>query len=104
MEPRVFNQDVQNNAASGEDYDLAVIVRGPFFRKDWGVARVELQRYLSVPHSQNAAARAHFYLGQCHYFTGDARSALSEFMSVHSLFPDEAASWVQAALAKAGAN
>jgi tetratricopeptide (TPR) repeat protein len=102
MEPRVFNQDVQNNAASGEDYDLAVIVRGSFFRKDWGIARIELQRYLSVSHSQNAAARAHFYLGQCYYFLGDARSALNEFMSVHSLFPDEAASWVQAALAKTG--
>jgi hypothetical protein len=102
MEPRVFNQDIQSNTASGEDYDLAVIVRGPFFRKDWGVARVELQRYLSVPHSQNAAVRAHFYLGQCYYFTGDARSALNEFMAVHALFPDEAASWVQAALAKAG--
>jgi hypothetical protein len=102
MEPRVFNQDVQSNAVSGEDYDLAVIVRGSFFRKDWGIARIELQRYLSVPHSQNAAARAHFYLGQCYYFMDDARSALNEFMAVHSLFPDEAASWVQAALAKAG--
>lgn len=102
MEPRVFNQDVQNNAASGEDYDLGVIVRGSFFRKDWGIARMELQRYLSVPHSQNAAARAHFYLGQCYYFTEDARSALNEFMAVHSLFPDEVASWVQAALAKTG--
>jgi TolA-binding protein len=102
MEPRVFNQDVQSNAVSGEDYDLAVIVRGSFFRKDWGIARVELQRYLSVPHSQNAAVRAHFYLGQCYYFTNDARSALNEFMAVHTLFPDEAASWVQAALAKAG--
>jgi hypothetical protein len=102
MEPRVFNQDIQSNIVSGEDYDLAMIVRGSFFRKDWGVARVELQRYLSVPHSQSAAARARFYLGQCCYFMGDMRAALNEFMAVHALYPDEAASWVQAALAKTG--
>jgi tetratricopeptide (TPR) repeat protein len=102
MEPRVFNQDIQNNAASGEDYDLALIVRGSFFRKDWGIARMELERYLSVSHSQNAAARAHFYLGQCYYFMNDARNALNEFMAVHAQYPDEAASWVQAALAKTG--
>jgi tetratricopeptide (TPR) repeat protein len=102
MEPRVFNQDIQSNIASGEDYDLALIVRGPFFRKDWGVARTALEQYLSVSHSQNAAARAHFYLGQCYYFLGDARAALNEFMAVHTMYPDEAANWVQAALAKAG--
>jgi hypothetical protein len=99
-EPRVFNQDIQNNATSGEDYDLAMIVRGPFFRKDWGIARVELERYLSVSRSPNVVVRARFYLGQCHYFMGNAREAVNEFMSVHSLFPDEAEGWVQAALAK----
>jgi tetratricopeptide (TPR) repeat protein len=102
MEPRVFNQDIQSNVASGEDYDLALIIRGPFFSKNWGVARTALERYLSVSHSQNAAARAHFYLGQCYYFLGSAQAALNEFMSVHTLYPDEAASWVQAALAKTG--
>jgi hypothetical protein len=102
MEPRVFNQDIQSNVSSGEDYDLALIVRGSFFRKDWGVARLELERYLSVSHSQNAAARARFYLGQCYYFLGNARAALSEFMAVHPQYPDEAAGWVQAALAKTG--
>ncbi|MDR1468417.1 MAG: hypothetical protein LBT00_03915 [Spirochaetaceae bacterium] len=102
MEPRVFNQDVQSTATSGEDYNLGVIVRGAFFRKDWGVARMELQRYLLTTHSPNAAARARFYLGQCYYFSGDARSALNEFTAVHALFPNEAAAWVQAALSKAG--
>jgi tetratricopeptide (TPR) repeat protein len=102
MEPRVFNQDIQSNVASGEDYDLALIIRDSFFRKEWGVARTVLERYLSVSHSQNAAARAHFYLGQCYYFMGNAQAALNEFMAVHAMYPDEAASWVQAALAKTG--
>jgi tetratricopeptide (TPR) repeat protein len=100
MEPRVFNQDVQSNIASGEDYELALIVRGSFFSKNWGVACMELERYLAVSHSQNAAVRARFYLGQCYYFMGNARAALNEFMAVHTLYPDEVASWVQAALAK----
>jgi hypothetical protein len=102
VEPRAFNQDIQSNAASGEDYELALIVRGSFFRKSWGTARAELQQYLSVPRSQNAAIRARFYLGQCYYFLGDARFALNEFMAVHSFYPDEVTSWVQAALAKTG--
>jgi hypothetical protein len=33
---------------------------------------------------------------------GNARAALNEFMAVHALYPDEVASWVQAALAKTG--
>ena len=102
MEPRVFNQDVQSNAASGEDYELAMIVRGSFFRKDWGVARGELQKYLATTRSPAAAARARFYLGQCGYFLGDVKTALNDFMAVHPLYPEEAAGWVQASLAKIG--
>jgi hypothetical protein len=102
LEPRVFNQDLQPNAAPGEDYDLAQIVRGPFFRKDWKTARFALERYLSAAHSQNAVTRARFYLGQCCYFLGDARAALNEFTAVHTMYPEEAASWLQAALAKTG--
>jgi hypothetical protein len=102
IEPRVFNQDIQSNASSGEDYDLAFIVRNSFFRKDWGVACMELERYLSCSPSLNAAARARFYLGQCYYFLGNARAALNEFIAVRTQYPDEAAGWVQAALAKTG--
>jgi hypothetical protein len=102
LEPRVFNQDIQSNAARGEDYDLALIVRGPFFRKEWSTARFALEQYLSAGHSQNAVMRARFYLGQCCYFLDDARSALNEFAAVHTAYPNEAAGWLQAALAKAG--
>jgi hypothetical protein len=102
LEPRVFNQDLQAHAASGEDSDLALIVRDSFFRKDWGTARLALERYLSAAHSQNAVTRARFYLGQCYYFQGDAQSALNEFAAVHTMYPDEAASWIQASLSKTG--
>jgi hypothetical protein len=101
-EPRVFNQDLQTNAAPGEDYDLGLIVRGPFFRKEWSAARSALEQYLATARSQNAVTRARFYLGQCYYFLGDARAALNEFTAVHTTYPDEAASWLQAALAKTG--
>jgi hypothetical protein len=101
VEPRVFNQDIQNTA-SGEDFDLSTIVRGSFFRKDWAVARADLQQYLSSGRSAATAARARFYLGQCCYFLGDAKAALNEFMAVHPVYPVEAAVWVQAALSKIG--
>jgi TolA-binding protein len=102
MEPRIFNQDIQSNAASGEDYDLAMIVRGSFFRKDWGVARSELQNFLQAAQTHPAVTRARFYLGQCRYFLGDVSTALTDFLAVQPIYPVEASNWVQAALAKMG--
>jgi TolA-binding protein len=45
-------------------------------------------------------ARARFYLGQSHYFSGSYREALIEFISVQSLYPVEANEWIQEILSR----
>jgi hypothetical protein len=99
-EPRVINQDLQNNSTTGDDGILSSIVKGPFMWRDWNTSRDKLLGFLSEPRSSTSIARARFYLGQCYYFIGNYRGSLTEFLSVQSRWPDEIAVWVQACLSK----
>jgi hypothetical protein len=96
--PRVFDQDLEP-PSGGEEYALRSIVQGSFKNRDWALCGNELTQYLSLPRSAASEGRARFYLGQAYYFTGSYREALFEFLAVQSVYPDEAAEWVQAALA-----
>jgi hypothetical protein len=97
--PRVFNQDLEK-PAGGEEYTLRFIVQGPFANRDWEASREALTRYLALPRSGAAEARARYYLGQAYYFSGKPREALFEFLSAQSHYPEETSGWIQAALAK----
>jgi hypothetical protein len=96
--PRAFSLDLNNSSGAGEDYALGRIVQGPFLSRNWGAARDDLERYLSLPRSGAAEARARFYLGQARYYLGEYRDALFEFLLVQDAHPAEAAEWIQAAL------
>ena len=101
MEPRIFREDLQKPSAGTDEYDLALVVQQSFSWRNWGEARGALMKLLTTKKRNPAVdARAHFYLGECAYFMGMYREALNEFLSVQANFPDEAASWVQACLAK----
>jgi hypothetical protein len=97
--PRAFDQDLER-PAGGEEYTLRSIVQGPFRGRDWEASREALTRYLALPRSGAAEARARYYLGQAYYFSGKPREALFEFLSAQSHYPGEAAEWIQATLAK----
>jgi TolA-binding protein len=99
-EPKVFNQDLQSTVSSGDDYQLALIVQGPFMWRDWASARSALVNFLASGKNNAPETRAHFYLGQVYYFSGDYAEALNEFLAVRSRYPDEVSVWVQAALNK----
>jgi hypothetical protein len=86
-------------AQSGAGADgLVDIVQGSFSHGDMGGAQQKLLGYLSVPRSQQAAARARFYLGQSDWFLGKTREALLEFLSASELYYQESQPWIDAAL------
>jgi hypothetical protein len=97
----VFREDIES-PRMGEEYALASIVQGSFANNDWGTARDELTRYLALPRSKTIEARAHFYLGQCYYFSHSPQEALFEFLEARSFYPTEAAEWIQASLSLMG--
>jgi len=97
--PRVFARDLEVPSTRGEDYTLALIVKGSFAAKNWEAARNELVRFLALPRSPEATARARFYLGQSYYFQYRLREGLFEFLAIQDRYPAEAAEWIQASLA-----
>ena len=97
-EPRIFTRDTEAPRTGGEDYTLALIVKGSFSAKNWEAARDELVRFLALPRSSEAQARARFYLGQCSYFLRRPGEGLFEFLAAGDRYPVEAAEWIQASL------
>jgi TolA-binding protein len=84
---------------TGEESALNQIIKEYFEKFEWENARDSLQNYLSLPRSGDIQARARFYLGQTHYFTGNYREALWEFLFFRSINPPEANRWIDAVLA-----
>ncbi|MDR1149725.1 MAG: hypothetical protein LBK66_13960 [Spirochaetaceae bacterium] len=98
-EPRVFNRDMQISD-DPDDHRLALIIQGPFMWRDWPAARERLTEFIIDTPNGDAAERARFYLAQCWYFIGDIRMALSTFLKLQQIYPDETAKWIQASLNK----
>ncbi|MDR1363318.1 MAG: hypothetical protein LBJ35_04655 [Spirochaetaceae bacterium] len=98
-EPRVFNRDMQISSDI-DDQRLAQIIQGPFMWRDWPAARDRLTEFIVDAVNNTAAERARFYLAQCWYFIGDMRMALSTFLKLQQIYPDETAIWIQASLNK----
>ncbi|MDR0540080.1 MAG: hypothetical protein LBG74_06225 [Spirochaetaceae bacterium] len=101
MEARVFNEDRQQHPEGSENYELSQIVQRYIMWRNWNDGRGALMKFLTERRRSAAVeSRAHFYLGECAYFLGIYREALSEFVAVQYVFPDETAAWVQACLSK----
>jgi hypothetical protein len=99
-EPRVFNSDMQASSSDPDDRRLALIIQGPFMWRDWQAARSDLTDFIVEASNSTAENRARFYLAQCWYFIGDIRMALSAFLKLQRVYPEEAELWVQACLNK----
>jgi hypothetical protein len=96
--PRVFARDLEIHPAGGEEYTLTSIIKGSFAAREWETAREDLVRFLALPRSPEAKARAQFYLGQCCYFLYKPREGLFEFLAVQERYPAETMEWIQASL------
>jgi hypothetical protein len=99
MTPRAFSEDLDEQRGGGEDYSLRSIMKDSFAKRDWERCRGELRRFLSLPRSAGAEARARFYLGECYYFLNMPRESLFEFLSARDEYPEESAEWIDALLA-----
>jgi hypothetical protein len=100
-EPRVFNRDMQS-PSEPDDKRLSQIIQGPFMWRDWQQARSQLTDFIVSASNSAAVERARFYLAQCWYFIGDIRTALSSFLKLQPIFPDEISIWIQASLNRIG--
>jgi hypothetical protein len=98
-DPRVFNRDMQTSG-DPDDQRLALIIQGPFMWRNWPAARESLTEFIIDTSNSDAAERARFYLAQCWYFIGDIRMALSTFLKLQQIYPEETAIWIKASLNK----
>jgi hypothetical protein len=99
MAPQVLPADT-TPSPSVEVARLQDIVRGPFLGGDMTGAQKRLLEYLGLPRSPEIEAHARFYLGQIHYFTGDVREALMEFLLAEEYFYLESERWIDACFAR----
>ena len=96
-ETSIFSQELWDTAENSDSL-LRAIIQGSFMNGQWETAADELKSYLFMSGSRDSQARAWFYLGQSHYFSGRPRDALLAFLSASQVFPDVSAAWVRACL------
>lgn len=92
--PYVFRSDLESTSG-GEEYTLRQIVETNFRSSSWKAAIVELTGFLSVRRSSETAARAHFYLGEACYFSGNYRQSILEFLLSQDRYYNQSREWIQ---------
>ena len=97
LAPHIFPGDSPSSRI-GDDYYLYQILRDSFIPENYRKAADELSDFLGIKRSEEAAARAAFYLGESFYFLGDYRAAIARFLSVSDDFPELARKWLDSAL------
>ncbi len=85
----------------GAEYTLRTIIDGPFRRRAWEEAIVQLENYFTLPLPPDLAARAHFYRAQAYYFTGERQQAILEFVLAREHHYVEVRSWLDHLLSPA---
>ncbi|HNY20973.1 MAG TPA: hypothetical protein PKO22_02375 [Treponemataceae bacterium] len=92
--PYVFRSDLESTSG-GEEYTLRQIVETNFRSSSWKAAITELTGFLSVRRSSETAARAHFYLGEAYYFSGNYRQGVLEFLLSQDRYYNQSREWIQ---------
>lgn len=95
--PYRFPEDT-TGGSGGEEAALKSILDSNFSSENWEGLQAELSRFLSLRRAENVAARARFYLGEAHYFLGNYRRAIEEFLLMRDAYPAKAGEWIQKAL------
>jgi len=93
-EADILPPDTSDKEMIGDDYSLFVIVDSFVKTKKWPEAQAELKRFLQINRTEEAAARAYFYLGQSLYFNGNYREALACFQKSCVLYPVLSKRWI----------
>jgi len=93
-EPYVFVMDIESTG-SGEEYALKTIIETQFIGAKWQKAAGDLDKFLSIRRTPKTTARARFYLGQAHFFSGNYRQALLDFLLAQNQYYSLSREWVQ---------
>ncbi|MFW5743297.1 MAG: hypothetical protein ACOC2D_08470 [Spirochaetota bacterium] len=101
-EPTILSDDRLPDP-EGAEYTLRTILDGPFRRMAWESALEQIQNYLTLPLTPELEARAHFYRAQIHYFLGDRRRAVLEFLLARDAYYVEVERWLDRILGNSGA-
>lgn len=97
--PYIFPAD-RETSSGGEDFVLKSIVSSGFASGNWPKTGSELGKFLSIRRTPAATARAHFYLGETLFFSGEYRDALLEFLLSQDLYYGQSREWIQYTLEK----
>lgn len=95
----VFTSDIQS-VSGGEEYNLKKILEASFATHLWPEAITSLTQFLSIRRTEETTARAHFYLGEAYFFTGNYRASLLEFLLSQDLYQNQSREWIQYVLEK----
>jgi hypothetical protein len=79
---------------------LQQIIKGPFLGGDAVAAQKELLDFLGMRTPADMQARAHFYLGQSYFLTGQTREALLEFLLAEESYYHEVQAWEDACVSQ----
>ena len=93
LEPTILKQD-KNPETGSEQAMLAEILNNDFINSNFESARVKLLEFQKIKRTKQLEASIHFYLGQIDYFTGDFRSAFTEFLFAEEYYYMESRPWI----------
>ncbi len=89
----IFPEDKVTQENS-ENYQLVRILKTDFTNANWQETKKLLGNYLSIHHSRAVEKRAHFYMGEAYYFSGDYHAAFMEFTLVENAYYRETQPWL----------
>ena len=92
---KILNSEKQKSKA-GEEYTLYTIVVNYLQKRNFYKTEKLLNNFLSIYHSKEVEARAHFYLGQSYYFTGRYKNAFLEFLMAEDFYYEDVQNWLNA--------
>ena len=95
--PYIF-RDEQIERFSGEEFILYDIINNQFSKRNFSQTIKLLNDFLNLNRSKDTTTRSIFYLGECYYFIGKYRLALTHFLQVQENFPELTGTWIQATL------
>jgi hypothetical protein len=88
------------SASKGPAFTLVTIVNGSLGRRNWAEGQELLENFRTLPLDDEIAARVSFYLGQCHFFQGEYRTAFLEFLLARDHYFSATDPWLDAVLAR----
>lgn len=97
LEPYIFEEDLIS-PIGGDEYILFEILRTSFIKQNYTKSIQDLNNFLAQNRSEKVSQRAHFYLGESYYYTGNYEMALTKFLELQDVYPSVSRKWSESTL------